>query len=195
MKNHSLIVGLLFSVLISLGAFVNAQAPMPAQVDADYRVQAGDVLFISVWGEKDMQREVLVRPDGGISFPLAGDIVAKDKSVAQIRADITARLTRYIPSPAVDVSIGKVAGNKVFVVGKVNRPGEFVLNSDIDVMQALSMAGGTTVFADLGGIKILRRESLGAEQSVIPFDYKKVSRGERLEMNIRLKAGDTVVVP
>ncbi len=174
---------------------VQANELTPISVAVDYRVQPGDVLLISVWGEQDMKREVLVRPDGGISFPLAGDLMAKDRSVAQIRAELTSKLNKYIPNPAVDVAVGKIAGNKVYVVGKVNKPGEFTVPNEVDVMQALSMAGGTTPFANLDGIKILRRDSQTNEQTVIPFNYKKVSRGENLELNVMLKPGDTVVVP
>ena len=88
----------------------------------------------------------------------------------------------------------KVLGNNVNVVGKVNRPGEYIMNGPVDVMKAISMAGGTTVFADLDDIVVLRREVDGS-QSAIPFDYTEVEAGRRLEQNIQLQAGDVVVVP
>ncbi len=164
-------------------------------VQADYRVQPGDVLFVSVWDEEQLQREVVVRPDGSFAFPLVGDVQAAGRSVDQIRADITRRLQKYIPEAAVTVSVKKIAGNKIFVLGQVKRPGEFVINANTDVMQALSMAGGVTPFADLDGIKILRRDRVTGQQKAIPFNYKQILKGRHLEQNILLQSGDTVLVP
>ena len=93
----------------------------------------------------------------------------------------------------VTVSVLEINGNKVFVIGQVNKPGEFVVNPRVDVMQALSMAGGTTPFADLKNIRILRRTSAG--QTALEFRYDDVIRGRRLEQNIVLESGDVVVVP
>lgn len=164
-------------------------------VEVGYEIQAGDVLFVSVWKEEDMQREVLVGPDGRISFPLAGDFNVRGKTVAQVREELVSRISRYIPDPPISVSIIKVAGNKIYIVGKVNKPGEFMIDRQIDVMQALSMAGGMTPFANQKEIKILRRDPKNGLQSVMYFNYKRVSRGESLEQNILLKSGDTVMVP
>jgi polysaccharide export outer membrane protein len=86
-----------------------------------------------------------------------------------------------------------VKGNKVYVLGQVNKPGEFIVNPRVDVMQALSMAGGTTAFAALGDIVILRRTEAG--QQSLPFHYADVARGRNLQQNIMLQAGDVVVVP
>jgi len=158
-----------------------------------YRIQPGDVLMISVWKEPDLQREVLVRPDGGISFPLAGDLMASGLTVASVRDEIAARLERYIPEPVVTVEVRQVLGNKIYVIGKVNRPGEFVVNAGVDVVKALSMAGGTTPFASLREIKVLRRGASGIE--MLPFDYADIEDGVDLEQNVVLQSGDVVVVP
>ncbi len=184
----------LLSLAVSALLF-SSSAMAEKSVDPGYFVQPGDALFVSVWKEEDMQREVLVGPDGTISFPLAGDIKVKGLTVAQIRYILEQSIKKYIPDPSVSVSIIKVAGNKVYVVGQVNRPGEFVVDRPIDVMQALTMAGGTTVYADLKRIKILRRDENTGEQTVYNFDYKKVSSGKALDQNIILKSGDTVMVP
>ncbi len=159
-----------------------------------YEILPGDVMQISVWKEEDLMREVLVRPDGGISFPLAGEIPTKGKTPAQVRAEIAKKLEKYIPEPEVNVAVLQTQGNKAYVVGKVARPGAVLMDQDLDVMQALSVAGGTTTFAKLDEIKILRRNSNGTEVA-IPFDYTKVQDGEALETNIVLKQGDVVVVP
>jgi polysaccharide export outer membrane protein len=159
----------------------------------DYGIQPGDVLTVSVWKEEGLQSEVLVRPDGGISFPLIGDVSAAGKSVQQLSALISERLVKYIPDPVVTVSMKALTGNTVYVIGKVNKPGEFLVTHYVDVMQALSMAGGANPFAALNDIKILRRE--GGRQSAISFRYGDVESGKKLEQNIILKSGDIVVVP
>jgi len=160
-----------------------------------YLIQPGDILSISVWNEEELQREVTVRPDGGITFPLIGDLQASGKSIRDLRAEITKGLSTYIPEAAVSLNLKQVVGNKVNVLGQVKSPGEFILTSGTDVLQALSMAGGVTAFASLTNIKILRRDKNTQEQTVIPFNYKKVLRGRGLEQNILLQSGDTIVVP
>jgi polysaccharide export outer membrane protein len=144
--------------------------------DPNYTVKPGDMLSISVWKEPDLQKETLVRPDGSFSFPLVGEVDAK-----------------YISDPVVTVSIQEIKGNKVYVIGQVNKPGEFIMNPSVDVMQALSMAGGTTPFASLGDIVVLRRTPAGKQ--ALPFRYNDVVKGRRMDQNIDLQAGDVVVVP
>ena len=158
-----------------------------------YEIKPGDVLFISVWKEPELQKEVLVRPDGAFSFPLSGEIDARNKTVQDLWQEISSRLSRYIPDLIVTVSVLEINGNKVFVIGQVNEPGEFIVNPRVDVMQALSMAGGTTPFAKLNDIKILRRTVNG--QIAIGFRYDDVVHGRNLEQNILLESGDVLVVP
>ena len=173
--------------------FANTVAAEDIYPRGAYRVQPGDILQVSVWREPDMQLETVVRPDGGISVPLVGEVSTKGKTVDELRNELTQRLARFMPDMAVNVSVKQLLGNKVYVIGKVNRPGEFVLNTDIDVMQALSMAAGTAKFADVKDIKILRRNH--TEQQVFNFDYREVEAGENLDQNIVLHSGDVVVVP
>lgn len=184
-------------ILLSMGLLLLSLGNVSAtelEVEQNYEIQAGDVLFVSVWKEEDMQREVLVGPDGTISFPLAGDMSISGKTVASVRTELIEKISEYIPDPSITVSIVKVAGNKIYVLGQVNKPGEFIIDRQVDVMQALSMAGGATPFADLKDIKILRRKADG-QQQVMNFDYKRVSRGKSLNQNIILKSGDTIMVP
>ena len=164
---------------------------LPA-ADQAYKLNAGDVLDISVWREDDLQRQVLVLPDGTISFPLAGQIEAAGRTTEDVQATISQRLEKYIPGAVVTVSVLNVSGNKIYVIGAVNNPGEFQVTRSIDVMQALSLAGGLTPFAGEDSIRILRREN-GADVSY-PFYYSDVKDGEKLEMNIELKSGDVIVV-
>lgn len=158
-----------------------------------YLLQPGDVLQVSVWREEDLRSEVIVRPDGWISLPLAGEISAIGKTIDGLRAEIEQRLSVYISDLVVTVSAKALQGHKIYVIGKVARPGEFVLASRVDVMQALSMAGGTVRFASLENIRILRRVD-GVEQ-VIPFNYALIEKGRSLEQNVWLEVGDVVVVP
>ena len=169
---------------------LSAQA---ASGDDAYMIQAGDILEISVWREEGLVKDVIVRPDGGISFPLVGDVQASKKSVVQLQTEVAEKLKRYIPDPSVTVAIKQLAGNKVYVIGKVTRPGEFSVSRKIDVMQALSMAGGMTPYAAVNKIHILRRE--GKQQKAIPFAYGDIEKGNDLEQNILLEAGDVIVVP
>jgi polysaccharide export outer membrane protein len=159
-----------------------------------YRIQPGDVLNISVWKETDLTTDVIVRPDGGVSFPLAGDQVAEGRTVEELRGLLAEQLKKFIPDPVVTVAVKQLNGNRIFVIGKVQRPGDFPYSKPLDVMQSLTLAGGTTSFADLNDIRILRREDDG-KQVVIPFRYDDVSRGRHLEQNVLLRSGDTVVVP
>ena len=174
-------------------ALVANTQEIPSADPDGYQVNAGDNLEISVWKEEDLQREVLVRPDGAFSFPLAGEIVAKGRTVTEIREELESRLARFIPDLVSTVTVMDVSGNSIFVIGQVNKPGSFVMNPVLDVMQALSMAGGTTPFASLKNIRILRRE--GGIQTAHRFDYTKVADGQSLEQNILLRSGDVVVVP
>jgi polysaccharide biosynthesis/export protein len=160
---------------------------------ATYLVQPGDVLTVSVWREPSLQGPVLVRPDGGFSFPLAGEIDARQKSIADLQKLLAERLKKYISDPVVSVSVQEVKGNKIYVIGQVNKPGEFIMNPSLNVMQALSVAGGATAFAQTGGIIVLRRTGQG--QISIPFRYADVSRGKDLQSNVDLQTGDIVVVP
>ncbi len=158
-----------------------------------YRIQPGDVLSVSVWKEENMTRDVIVRPDGQMTFPLVGEISAAGDSVENLRTQIAEKLNKYIPDPVVTVSVRQLDGNKVYVIGKVNRPGEIQVVRNLDVMQALSVAGGTSTYAALNDIKILRREN--GKLRAMSFKYAEVEKGKRLEQNIILQAGDVVVVP
>jgi polysaccharide export outer membrane protein len=168
--------------------------PGAATATPGYQIQPGDVLQISVWKEEDLKLEVLVRPDGGFSFPLAGDMTALGKSAEDIRKEIADRLTRFIPDLVVTVAVKEINGNKVYVIGQVNKPGQFVMNPRVDVMQALSIAGGTTPFAKLDEIFVLRRSG-ETTQVRLPFRFNDVVKGRGLEQNVLLLSGDVVVVP
>jgi polysaccharide export outer membrane protein len=179
--------------LLLLTFILSATVPALAAEEPGYTIQAGDLLSISVWREPTLQGPVTVRPDGGLSFPLVGELDARGKTVGDLQKMITERLKRFISDPVVSVSIQEVRGSKVYVIGQVNRPGDFVLRHNTNVMQALAMAGGPTAFASLGDIKVIRTQ--GALQISLNFKYTDVVRGRDLNQNVNLQSGDVVVVP
>jgi polysaccharide export outer membrane protein len=171
----------------------SAAAQQGAGVEDEYRVKPGDELNVSVWGEENLNQPVLIRPDGGFSFPLAGDLTAAGKTVEQIRIEISERLAQFIPDLVATVTVTAINGNRIYVIGQVDTPGTYVMNPRLDVMQALSVAGGTTPFAKVDEIRILRRTAQG--QTVLPFSFTDVSKGRNLDQNVVLESGDVVVVP
>jgi polysaccharide biosynthesis/export protein len=158
-----------------------------------YRLQPGDLLQVVVWKETDLQSEVLIRPDGGISFALAGDVHAAGRTTDELRIELESRVRKLVPDAVVTVQVKAAAGNRIFVIGKVNHPGDFALSRPIDVLQALSLAGGVTPFASTNAIRVLHRE--GPQQTSVHFRFDDVVHGRHLEQNILLQSGDTVVVP
>ena len=188
---------LLFAVLVGCALSyesiaMGAPETTPA-VDPGYRLGDGDVMLVSVWKDEQLTKEVVVRPDGMFSFPLVGDIQAEDRTVEEVRIDLAKRLTKYIPNPIVSVAVMKVLSNKVYVVGRVNKPGEYMIGHYTDVLQALSLAGGLTPFAGENDIKVIRR--IKGQQQTFSFRYGDVRKGNDLEQNILLQRGDIVMVP
>ena len=183
----------LVAVLGMLALAMNAYAAPSSKSGGEYQIGPEDILDISVWREKDLQREVIVRPDGWLTFPLVGNVEAAGRTPQQLESEIRQRLRKFIPDPVVTVSVKKIQGLKVFVTGRVGKPGEYMVGRYVDVLQALTLAGGLTPFAKEDKIKILRKQ--GGKEVVIPFDYSEVKKGKRLEQNITLRSGDVIVVP
>ncbi|MBU1191449.1 MAG: polysaccharide biosynthesis/export family protein [Gammaproteobacteria bacterium] len=182
-----------FAAIALAFAFNSPQILAATPADDAYKIEAGDVLEISVWREEGLEKDVIVRPDGGLSFPLVGNVQASGKSIEQLQAEVSDKLKRFIPDPSVSVAVKQLSGNNVYVIGKVNKPGVFQVTRRVDVVQALSMAGGMSTYAAANKIQILRRE--GGKQTAIPFAYGDIEKGEDLQQNIVLRAGDVVVVP
>jgi len=158
-----------------------------------YNLQPGDHIEVSVYGEEDLERTLLIRPDGKFSLPLAGEINAAGRSVSDIQTELTSKLIKFIPEAVVTVSVTGIEGNRVYVIGQVANPGTFVMNPALNVLQALSLAGGTTPFAALNDIIVVRGD--GANQRTFRFPYDDIKRGRALEQNIQLVSGDVVIVP
>ena len=176
-----------------------AQETAVVQNDAGYRINGGDLLHISVYGEQNLDKDVPVQPDGGVAFPLVGNLNARGMTLKELQGKIADNLreSQYFPNLTdneVTVSMVKATGNSVSVVGQVKAPGTFAYDTQLDVMQALSLAGGLTPFASKSKIKILRRDQAGTQTAIL-FDYSDVEDGEHLDKNILLRGGDVVVVP
>ncbi len=161
-------------------------------VPPEYILGVGDVIEISVWKDEALSKVVPILPDGTIHFPLLGRLKAAGKTVEGLRNEMETQITKFVPSPFVDVSVTQVNSMMIYIIGKVHNPGRFAINANVTVLQALSMAGGLNTFADGDRIKVIRQGE-GGEQ-VIPFNYDDAASGRDLRNNIRLRRGDVIVV-
>jgi polysaccharide export outer membrane protein len=169
-------------------------APAFSQAIPEYRLHPGDKVVIGVYDDpKLLPQEVTVTPDGKISYPLVGELVAGGKTVEQIRAEMETRLKKYISDPIATVIVTDVKGNVAYVIGQVTKPGQIIMNPTINVLQALSMVGGANPYAKLDSIIVIRSSPGG--QRVLQFKYGAVSSGKDLSQNVQLESGDVVVVP
>jgi polysaccharide export outer membrane protein len=185
------------------GSHQTAQSPVPAipdetvkksaTADPNYVIGAQDVLDVNVWKEPDVSRTVPVRPDGKISLPLLNDVQAAGLTPAQLAAQVTDSLKKYVTNPQVTVIVTVINSQRVYILGEVTRPGAFPLLPGMSVLQALSSAGGFTQFAKVKSIFVRRIEN--GKESKYPFNYREVISGKKPEQDILLKAGDTIVVP
>ena len=211
MKTARLVVTLLALQALAAGA-VPAQQPPPQSPSArapqaaagptvpgaikapeDYIIGADDVLSILFWREKDMSGDVVVRPDGKITLPLINDIVAAGLTTEQLRDKLTSEAARFIEDPSATVVLKQLNSRKVFIVGEVGKAGPYILTAPVTVLQLIAIAGGLREFAHSSEITIMRTEN--GKQVTFPFDYAAVAKRKKLQQNIILKPGDTVVVP
>lgn len=170
-----------------------AQAvPVAPEVPADYVIGPNDMLRIAVWKEPDLNATLPVRPDGKISLPLLDDVQAAGLTPLQLKDSITGKLKKYIADPHVTVVVTGMNSQRIFVTGEVAHTGSMALLPHMTMLQALAVAGFTQ-FANLKAIYLLRTEN--GQQVKLPFNYKEVVKGRHPEQNIKLKPGDTVVVP
>jgi len=159
-----------------------------------YKVGPGDIVKINVWKHDELSQQVAVRPDGFVSMPLLGDVAASGRTVNEITADVTARLKTYFQDqPPVTVQVGEVHSYRIYVVGEVQKGGEFTPSAEVTVLQGLALAGGFTRFANADRVVIVRRDARGERR--IPFDYSAVVEKGELMQNLALQSGDTVIVP
>lgn len=174
---------------ICAGSCAAAEVGLPS-----YTLHAGDHLLVGVYDDPKMKPvDVVVTPDGRFSFPLIGTVIADGKTVDDLRTELETRLRKYITAPVVTLTVTDVRGNVAYVIGQVNKPGEFVMNPRLTILQALALAGGFNPYAKLDRILVIRSSPAG--QQVLRFRYGDIAGGDRLEQNVQLESGDVVVVP
>lgn len=167
----------------------------------DYRINAGDQLEISVWREEELQRQVIVLPDGTISFPLVGIMRAAGKTATEIEREISSRLkSSFVDGdvPDVTVAIASTSGLQFSVIGKVRSPGIFTPGRYVTLLEALSFSGGVTEFASLGNIVVVRKSEGGV--TVVPVNLSNVLRSKLVSVDDVsalpiIQSGDTIIVP
>ena len=199
LAGNILVVVLLLVVLAGAGGCL--------QPDMQYRGMAApptefligpEVLVVTVWRNQELSKEVIVRPDGKISLPLLGDVMAAGLTAQALSKQVADGLAEFMSSPTVSVQVKEINSYHVFAVGEVKSPGKIVLKSFTSVLQAISYAGGFTLFASRNNVHVLRNVKNGqgeAKQVMIPVPYQDIVQGKNLDLNIILKAGDVIVVP
>ena len=172
-----------------------AAAPRPSDpvVPAGYVIGTDDVLSIVYWKDKDMSADAKVRPDGRIALPLINEVHAAGLTPEQLHTKLTEESKKYMEDANITVVVREINSRRVFITGEVNKPGPYPLTSATSVLQLISLAGGLRDYANAKKIVIMRTEN--GKKISLPFNYKDVSAGKKLDQNIELKPGDTVVVP
>lgn len=186
-------MNVLRSLTLIAFAFISLLQSSIISAAEDYRLHHGDGVFISVWGEDTLQKEVRVLPDGSITFPLSGRVDVGNLTTTEAEKKITDKLKTFLKDPQVSVVVTSVEGNKAYVIGKVIKSGPILLTGPTTVLQALSVAGGFDKFADTNKIKVIRHSP--GKQTSLAVNYEKLIRGDGLESNIVLQPGDTILVP
>lgn len=160
----------------------------------DYKIAPSDVLEISIYGEDALAKnQLVVRPDGKISFPLVGDLEVAGYSTAEVKEIVEKHTRPLVPEARAAVIVSQLGSLQYYVVGKVNKPGMYNVSKPLTVLQLLSLAGGPVIFAKENDITIVRDH--GQATTKLPFNYKEIKNGRHLEQNIFLERGDVVVVP
>jgi len=174
-------------------ASVQATAPEGVAPSADYKIGADDVLSIVFWREKDLSGDVTVRPDGKITLPLLNELDAAGLTPEQLREKVRASAGKFVQDPEVTVLVKTMNSRRVFITGQVGKPGAYPLMGATTVLQLIAMAGGVSEYADAENISVMRTEN--GKATALRFNYKDVSKRKKLEQNVELKPGDTVIVP
>ena len=206
--NRHLYRSLLVSIFILVGVFAGqttrtaldggdaaaaaaVKLPVPA---AEYVIGPDDVLAVNVWKEPEISRTLPVRPDGNISLPLIGDLMASGRTPAQLQTEIRQQLVAYLSNPEVAVLVQEAKSHKFNIVGEVEKPGSYVISGPMTILDAIAVAGGLRDFARQSKIYVLRFSADGS-RTRIPFNYKQVIKGNALQADVQLEPRDTIVVP
>ncbi len=189
--NAWIITGILLCFLVTGHGAVAGQKETE---NTDYIIGNGDVLRIFTWKEPDLSVDVAaVRLDGKITFPLVNDIKAAGLSTMALKKELEIRLAGYVESPIVTVMLLQAVSRRYYVLGEVQRVGEYPIEKNMTVMQAFAVAGGFTEWASKNEILLIRR--VGGIEKIFRINYKDILKGKSLDKNFFIQADDTIVVP
>jgi polysaccharide biosynthesis/export protein len=192
MKKHVMTISSILLALLFIGTA--AHAGDPKNKPQEYQIGIGDILEIVTWKEPDFSREeITVRLDGKISFPLLDDIQAANQSPTQLKKSIESKLTEYVSSPSVTVTVINAASQRFYILGEVVNTGEYPLAKELTVLQAFALAGGFTEWASKKEIILYRKEN--GKDKVIRINYKGLIKNKDFSQNVPIKSNDTIIVP
>lgn len=158
----------------------------------------GDVLSIGVWGEKDLNTEATIRPDGTITMPLVGDLQAAGQTPSTLRTAINTQLAKFLKLPdsaQVTVAVKAWKSYRFTLEGEIGKPGVYTSDGYVTVGEAIAMGGGLTRFAKRDGVRVLRVTPHTGNLRQIPLDYDQLASGKRPDMDIYVLPGDRIWVP
>ncbi len=167
--------------------------PATSTSDDSYLIGPGDVLSIDVWKEPDLSKQVSVRLDGHISLPLVNDVEAAGLTSTELREQLTEKYKDFVDVPEVSVTVIESRSKRIYLLGKVNAPGEYPLQKNMTIVQAISLAGGLAEWADSSDIKLIRK--IKGTEKTFRVDYDAIVSGEDLAQNVQLQPDDTIFVP
>jgi polysaccharide biosynthesis/export protein len=179
----------LLTVILFLPLVASAQAPPPQPADKDYVIGPEDVLDIQVWGNKDLNQTVFVRPDGRTSLPLVGEIGVAGKTVQQLQDHLGAVYEKTVKGAVVTVIVKEIRSRPVYFIGGFGKPGLMQLTRELTLLQAISIVGGVVPNADAEKGFLLRGDKR------IPIDFNRLVQRGDLTQNPKLEPGDSIVVP
>jgi len=187
-------------IALALASTPGAAQQAPAgSVGPAYRIHPGDEIEIMVWGDARLQRTLRVLPDGTIAFPLAGQITVGGQLPTDIERIITAGLRPQYRGavPQVTVMVKNPSGYQFSVIGKVQKPGTFTPGRYVNALEAVSITGGPTQFAQLGNVVIVRNN--GARINRLPVRLNRALSGSVEQLGPwdvpPIVSGDTIIVP
>lgn len=181
-----------FGVLLLSGC-AHQQTPKVDNSERPFRIGREDVLDIAVWRDADLSRVLPVRPDGFITMPMAGEVMAAGKTPTELAEEIKGKLSPFVQEPRVTVIVREVNSSRVFVTGEVAHPGVYPLRGRVSLLQIIAQAGGFTDFADSDEIVVIRSDD---KSKHIPVRYSDLVKADAEgEHDVILRPGDTIVVP
>lgn len=183
----------LVSTVLASPKAISNNAASPATKDVEYIIGRGDQLRVMVWKEKDLSQAMSVRIDGRISLPLIGDVMAAGKTISGLTHELEKRFASVVTDPAVSVMLIQSKSWRYYIIGKINKPGEFPIDFPITILQAIAKSGGFTQWAKSDNISILRQTD--GHDKIFKFNYDAVTKGRDLAQNVQIKPGDTIIVP